>query len=93
MKAIATCRWRDLQFVYFLYLHTKRKRFFSKISILSKNAHDNLVLFFLKILMYEKLKQYGVNNVINGSEKNEFNSEIKVTRKNTPPPLQAIGCS
>lgn len=48
MKAIATCRWRDLQFVYFLYLHTKRKRFFSKISILSKNAHDNLVLFFFK---------------------------------------------
>lgn len=43
--------------------------------------------------MYEKLKQYGVNNVMNGSEKNEFNSEIKVTRKNTPPPLQAIGCS
>lgn len=41
--------------------------------------------------MYEKLKQYGVNNVMNGSEENEFNSEIKVTRKNTP--LQAIGCS
>lgn len=38
--------------------------------------------------MYEKLKQYGVNNVMNGSEKNEFNSEI--TRKNYkekyPPP-------
>lgn len=41
---------------------------------------------FFFILMYEKLKQYGVNNVINGSEKNEFNSEIKVTRKNAPPP-------